>query len=134
MLEIEGLTKRFGKKAALDHMTCHIENGSIFGLVGSNGSGKSTLLRTIAGIYQPDGGTVKWNGMPTFEHVACKGSMFFVPDFPYFFYQATIYRIFIRNYTRGGIPLGLRNYVGCSHWKRICAFPVCRKGCSGRRR
>lgn len=93
MLEIEGLTKRFGKKAALDHMTCHIENGSIFGLVGSNGSGKSTLLRTIARIYQPDGGTVKWNGMPTFEHVACKGSMFFVPDFPYFFYQATIYRM-----------------------------------------
>lgn len=93
MLEIKDLTKRFGKKVALDHMTCTIESGSIFGLVGSNGSGKSTLLRTIAGIYQPDGGVVKWNGMSTFENISCKGTMFFVPDFPYFFHQSTIYHM-----------------------------------------
>lgn len=90
MLEIKDLTKRFGEKIALNCMSCSIGEGSIFGLVGSNGSGKSTLLRTIAGIYQPDGGTVEIDGEPVFENTSCKGRMCFVPDFPYFFNQATI--------------------------------------------
>ena len=90
MLEIKELTKKFGQKVALDRMTCSIGEGCIFGLVGSNGSGKSTLLRTIAGIYRPDGGSVEVDGKPTFENSQIKGQMFFVPDFPYFFHQATI--------------------------------------------
>ena len=45
MIEICGLTKRFGKVNAVDNMTVNIPNGAVVGLVGSNGSGKSTLLR-----------------------------------------------------------------------------------------
>lgn len=55
MIEIKGLTKRFGRVTALDRMNCTIEEGSVFGLVGSNGAGKSTLLRILAGIYLPTG-------------------------------------------------------------------------------
>ena len=58
MIEICGLTKRFGKVNAVDNMTVNIPNGAVVGLVGSNGSGKSTLLRMLAGVYAPDGGTM----------------------------------------------------------------------------
>ena len=68
MIEIKGLTKRFGRVTALDRMNCTIEEGSVFGLVGSNGAGKSTLLRILAGIYLPDGGEVHIDNMPVFEN------------------------------------------------------------------
>ena len=58
MIEANQLTKRFGILTALDQISFQIQSGSIFGLVGSNGAGKSTFLRTLAGIYQPDGGSV----------------------------------------------------------------------------
>lgn len=47
---------------ALDSVSLKINPGEIVGMMGSNGSGKSTLLRIMAGIYQPDSGTVKANG------------------------------------------------------------------------
>ena len=90
MIEIKGLTKRFGRVTALDRMNCTIEEGSVFGLVGSNGAGKSTLLRILAGIYLPDGGEVHIDNMPVFENPVVKGRVFFVPDFPYFFPQSTL--------------------------------------------
>ena len=50
MIEINNLTKKFGKVVAVDNMTVNIKDGSVIGLVGSNGSGKSTLLRMLAGV------------------------------------------------------------------------------------
>ena len=44
MVEIQSVTKAFGKTKALDGVNCRIEKGSIFGLVGSNGAGKSTMF------------------------------------------------------------------------------------------
>ena len=52
-------------------MTVNIPNGAVVGLVGSNGSGKSTLLRMLfilAGVYAPDGGTVKVDGIQHFDN------------------------------------------------------------------
>lgn len=43
MIEITNLTKSFGKTVALNRLNCTVQQGSVFGLVGSNGSGKSTL-------------------------------------------------------------------------------------------
>ena len=56
MIDVKGLTKRFGTVTALDNISFQVDSGSIFGLVGSNGAGKSTFLRTAAGIYRPDAG------------------------------------------------------------------------------
>ena len=67
MIEANQLTKRFGILTALDQISFQIQSGSIFGLVGSNGAGKSTFLRTLAGIYQPDGGK-PWGEVPDFLH------------------------------------------------------------------
>lgn len=76
MIEICGLTKRFGKVNAVDNMTVNIPNGAVVGLVGSNGSGKSTLLRMLAGVYAPDGGTVKVDGIQHFDNPVTKGECF----------------------------------------------------------
>jgi ABC-type polysaccharide/polyol phosphate transport system ATPase subunit len=48
---------------ALDDVSFSIEHGEFFGIVGPNGSGKSTLLKILAGIYPPDGGSVRINGL-----------------------------------------------------------------------
>lgn len=90
MIEINGLTKKFGKVAAVDNMTVNICDGSVVGLVGSNGSGKSTLLRMLAGVYAPDGGTVKIDGIQHFDNPVTKGECFFIPDFPYFYNSSTL--------------------------------------------
>lgn len=63
MIDVKGLTKRFGTVTALDNISFQVDSGSIFGLVGSNGAGKSTFLRTAAGIYRPDAGSVLIDGL-----------------------------------------------------------------------
>ena len=49
MIEISGLTKRFGKRTAVDNLTFTVEPGHITGFLGPNGSGKSTLIKMLAG-------------------------------------------------------------------------------------
>jgi len=57
MVQIRGLSKRFGKMQALDNVDLDVGRGRIIGLLGANGAGKSTLLRHIIGLYLPDAGT-----------------------------------------------------------------------------
>ncbi len=60
MLEIEGLSKSFGKKEILHNISCHLENG-IYGLLGPNGAGKTTFLRCVLGLYPYNKGTIFLN-------------------------------------------------------------------------
>ena len=90
MIEITNLTKRFGKTVALNRLNCTVQAGSVFGLVGSNGSGKSTLLRILAGVFEADGGTVRFEGKPSFENREIKAKIFFIADYPYFFNDSNI--------------------------------------------
>lgn len=53
MIEIQDVSKQFDCVTALRHLTLKVQDGSVFGLVGSNGAGKSTLLRILAGVYRP---------------------------------------------------------------------------------
>src|SRR5260370_10567670 len=62
MIEVEGLTKRFGSFTAVDHVSCTVGKGSIFGFVGTNGSGKTTVIRMLCGILQPTEGTARLGG------------------------------------------------------------------------
>lgn len=91
MIEVKSLTKKFGTKAALDGVSFQIGGGSVFGLVGSNGAGKSTFLRTCAGIYAPDGGNILVDGKAPFENTQVKSRICFIPDYPYFPPQSTLY-------------------------------------------
>lgn len=62
LLEIRGLSKRFGALQALQGVDVTVTEGSFHGLIGPNGSGKSTLLKAIAGEHLPDSGTITFNG------------------------------------------------------------------------
>src|ERR1700722_14643607 len=62
MIEIDGLTKRYGDKAAVDGLSFVVEPGVVTGFLGPNGAGKSTTMRMIAGLDRPTSGTVRVNG------------------------------------------------------------------------
>jgi D-xylose transport system ATP-binding protein len=62
LLEIDGVSKKFGPVQALDRVDFAVEAGEVVGLVGDNGAGKSTLVKTIAGIHEPDAGVIRFGG------------------------------------------------------------------------
>ena len=62
MLELRGLSKRFGGVNALDGLDLTVNEGEIFGLIGPNGSGKSTTINLICGVYGETAGTVHFRG------------------------------------------------------------------------
>ena len=90
MIDVKGLTKRFGAVTALDNISFQVDSGSIFGPVGSNGAGKSTFLRTAAGVYRPDAGSVLIDGDEPFENLAVKENVCFISDYPFFPRPATL--------------------------------------------
>ena len=59
VLRVEGLTKSFGDEVIVDDIDFTVSRGEVFLVVGVNGAGKTTLLRCLAGLYEPDGGTVR---------------------------------------------------------------------------
>jgi ABC-2 type transport system ATP-binding protein len=61
-LEIDGISKRYGAKAALDGVTFDVRAGELFGFVGSNGAGKTTTMRIILGVLAADAGEVRFKG------------------------------------------------------------------------
>ncbi|MCR5543992.1 MAG: ATP-binding cassette domain-containing protein, partial [Eubacterium sp.] len=62
IMELEGLTKTFGKKTAVDNFSLKIEKGHICGLIGPNGAGKTTIMRMMAALTEPDAGEMKFFG------------------------------------------------------------------------
>lgn len=90
MIEVNHITKRFGKVTAVDDFTLDINRGSVLGIVGSNGGGKSTLLRILSGVFDANSGEVKINGQNIYNNPSVKGECFFIPDFPYFSNSATL--------------------------------------------
>jgi ABC-2 type transport system ATP-binding protein len=64
VIELDGLTKRYGRRVAVDDLTVTIEPGRVTGFLGPNGSGKTTTLRCILGLARPTSGTARVLGVP----------------------------------------------------------------------
>jgi ABC-2 type transport system ATP-binding protein len=64
MIEVRDLTKRFGDKVAVDHLSFTVEPGRVTGFLGPNGAGKSTTMRLILGLDLPQSGTATIDGKP----------------------------------------------------------------------
>jgi D-xylose transport system ATP-binding protein len=62
LLQLDGVSKRFGPVQALDRVDFAVHAGEVVGLVGDNGAGKSTLVKTIAGIHSADAGRMRFDG------------------------------------------------------------------------
>lgn len=84
MIEIKGVTKRFGDFTAIEKLSFNVGKSSIYGLVGYNGAGKTTLLKTVSGVYRADEGEVLINGENIWDNAKVKQRIFYVPDELYF--------------------------------------------------
>ena len=86
MIELRGLTKKFGSFTAVDRIDLTVPRGELFGFLGPNGAGKTTSLRMIAGILQPTAGTVSIGGVDiNSDPVAAKSKLGFIPDRPFIY-------------------------------------------------
>lgn len=83
MIEIKNVTKKYGKKTALNNITFNVNDGDIFAFIGHNGAGKTTLIKSIVGIHDFDEGEILINGKSIKKSpLDCKKEMAFVPDNP----------------------------------------------------
>ena len=73
MVELAGVSKRFGEVEAVRDLTLSIRQGEIFGLLGPNGAGKTTTIRMLMGLERPTSGTVRIAGLKTTESEAALG-------------------------------------------------------------
>ena len=89
MIQVSNVTKTFGTFKALDELSMHVKQGSIYGLVGPNGAGKSTILRHITGIYRPDSGSITVAGQAVYENPVVKAKFASIPDDFYHFMSAS---------------------------------------------
>ncbi|WP_017548056.1 ABC transporter ATP-binding protein [Salinicoccus carnicancri] len=79
VLELDGLTKTFGKTVAAKDVSFNIEKGEIFGFIGPNGAGKSTTIRMIIGALTPDSGKILMDGTPVTKDPHYKDKLTYVP-------------------------------------------------------
>ena len=102
MIQLEGVTKRFGGYTAVEDVSFVAQSGQVYGLVGYNGAGKTTLLKTMAGVFLPDAGKVSFDGVDVHGGLDAEHAPYIVADEPYFLPQATPRSM--RNFTSGYYP------------------------------
>ncbi|KUO77951.1 MAG: ABC transporter [Desulfosporosinus sp. BRH_c37] len=90
MIEVQNLTKSFGKNKVLTDLNISVGKASVYGLLGPNGAGKTTLIKHLTGLYRQDHGTVTIDNKPVYENPEVKAQMIYIPDDLYFFSQYSI--------------------------------------------
>jgi len=90
MLTVKGLSKSFLTKRAITDLSLTLEEGHIFGMLGTNGAGKSTLLRVMSGILRADAGSIHLDDVPVYENPAAKREICYLSDDPTFLPNASI--------------------------------------------
>lgn len=89
MIEFQKVSKSFDAVKAIDNISAVVEEGHVFGLIGTNGAGKSTLMRLLCGIFKPDEGRIIVDGEPVYDNPAAKAKLFYISDEQYFFRSGT---------------------------------------------
>lgn len=81
LLQVSGITKKYGPQKALDNVSLSVPRGQVVGLLGPNGAGKSTLMRSILGYLPTDSGSVTFDGQDMRRaDDALKGRMGYLPE------------------------------------------------------
>ena len=93
MIEAKNICKKFDEVDAIKDLSCKINEGCIYGIVGSNGAGKSTFLRLLTGVYKPDSGSITLDGEDIFDNPNAKSRMVFISDELYFIKGASLNRM-----------------------------------------
>ena len=89
MIEAKQVSKYYEDIKALDQVSVTINEGNVFGLVGTNGAGKSTFMRILSGVLKADQGEITIDGHPVYENMEAKSQVFYISDDQYFFPSGT---------------------------------------------
>jgi simple sugar transport system ATP-binding protein len=112
LLEIAGVTKRFGGVLALRRVSFALAAGEVVALAGDNGAGKSTLIKIISGVFRPDEGEIRYRGKPvTFEN-------------PHQARDAGIETIYQDLALADNLDVGSNVFLGRELMKRVLGFSV----------
>ncbi len=83
MIQVEGVTKRYGPKTAVSNINFEVDRGEIVGFLGPNGAGKTTTMRILAGFLPPTSGTARIGGIDVSEDpIAVKRRIGYLPETP----------------------------------------------------
>jgi D-xylose transport system ATP-binding protein len=120
LLELAGISKRFGAVQALTDIRFDVHAGEVVALVGDNGAGKSTLIKVISGIHKPDTGTTKWEGRPvsvdTPNDASALGIATVYQDLALCDNLDVVANLYLgRELTTAGGPLGVLDEVAMEH-------------------
>lgn len=95
MIELIGLTKRFGDLVAVDDVRLEVESGEFFAILGPNAAGKTTTIRIMAGLMKPTRGVVRVAGYDVqTQSVEARSRLAYVPDFPFLYEKLTPWEFF----------------------------------------
>jgi ABC-2 type transport system ATP-binding protein len=90
ILHVTNLTKRFSEHVAVDNISLTVGAGEIYGFLGPNGAGKTTTIKMLAGLLQPDSGSITINSNRLDENpAACKKDTGYIPDRPWLYEKLT---------------------------------------------
>ena len=91
MIEVQGLTKRYRERVAVDNLTFKVEPGEILGFLGPNGAGKSTTMKMLTGFLPPSAGVAKVDGFDVFEEpIEVKRRIGYLPEMPPLYPELTV--------------------------------------------
>jgi ABC-2 type transport system ATP-binding protein len=86
MIQLEHVTRRYGTKVAVNHLTLEIPPGELFAFLGPNGAGKTNTIKMIVGLLRPSSGTIRLCGHDvTTTSGAANKYLGYVPDVPYLY-------------------------------------------------
>ena len=88
MLESKELTKQFGAKTAVDHVSVELEKGHVYAMLGPNGSGKTTWMKMAAGLIKPTSGEVRFLDVPV--NIDSRRHVAYMSTEPYFYTWMTV--------------------------------------------
>lgn len=90
MIQLDGLSKRFGDRLVLDRLTLTVPRGELFAFLGPNAAGKTTTIKLIVGLLRPTAGTVRICGLDVQRrYQEAKRHLSYVPDAPYLYERLT---------------------------------------------
>jgi branched-chain amino acid transport system ATP-binding protein len=123
MLELSGITVRYGPFLAVDDVSLHVDEGEIVGLVGPNGAGKSSLVKTVGGVVRPMAGRVVFegkdlSGVPTHARIGLGISV--VPEGRGLFANMSVEE----NLLMGGYPLAGKAQMVANIERSFALFPI----------
>lgn len=91
IIKTDGLTKRYGKKVAVDNISILINKGEIYGFLGLNGAGKTTLIRILLGMIKPDSGNVTLFGKELHSNFNQWNDIGYLVETPYSYPNLSVY-------------------------------------------